>query len=305
MLNAKQLGYRLPVVERDFSSAWWVAFALWHVLAISMPIRRACGEFVQPLSGWALLGVVLFVLGASSLLRISARWLGVTIYTGHSKLTQGGQERDANVPVRPVLGISPAGERLVAILPTIAGFLIVGSVSLAGSSLFFIILVWGVLIASETAWLARIFSTPQKTTLRIGTGSPSITSASDTFTTPASKGAMNAESTAVLNLDDGSLPSGVTQQLIRTQHDHGESLSGLLRVDFPVGERTQFVHLAFCPPFVNLPEIHVAQVSGPTVSVKMAQAETFGMRIEVKRNQTEFEPLSVVLEIEATAAADK
>jgi hypothetical protein len=103
--------------------------------------------------------------------------------------------------------------------------------------------------------------------------------------------------------DEDSLPAGVTQQLERATHDSGESLHGLLRVEFPRGERTQFVHIPFCPPFTQAPAVHAAQVAGPTVEVKVAQAESFGVRIEVKRKEADREPRSVVLEIEATAPA--
>jgi hypothetical protein len=104
------------------------------------------------------------------------------------------------------------------------------------------------------------------------------------------------------DLNDGdSLPEGVTQQLIRAEHGGIESLSGLLRVDFPAGDRTQVVHLAFCPPFHAVPEVNVASISGPPATVKVSQVESFGMRVDVRRNPSANEPDSIVLEIEATA----
>ncbi len=86
------------------------------------------------------------------------------------------------------------------------------------------------------------------------------------------------------NPGNGSLPTGVSQQLTRTDLEDGESVEGLLRAVFAAGERTTALHVAFCPPLVHSPEVTVAQRSGESVTLKVTQAEKFGCRIELRRS---------------------
>lgn len=114
-----------------------------------------------------------------------------------------------------------------------------------------------------------------------------------------------AEQLAHNRPSDMDLPEGVTQRLERARHDSGETLTGLLRVEFGVEERLQTVHVSFCPPFDAMPELHVGQISGPTVSLTVAQLETFGARIEARRGVSQSEPSSIVLQLEVSAQIGK
>jgi hypothetical protein len=92
------------------------------------------------------------------------------------------------------------------------------------------------------------------------------------------------------------VPANVVQQFTRVRESGGESLFGVLRGDFAPGERTQNLHLAFCPPLARTPELSFEQVSGPPASFKAAQVETFGARLEVRLATPSEEAACVLVE---------
>ena len=96
------------------------------------------------------------------------------------------------------------------------------------------------------------------------------------------------------------LPLEVTQQLTRRYDSDGRDLMfGYLRGVFEPGERSQNLHVAFCPPFEGTPVLTVHQVSGPPVAIKLAQVETYGARLELKLAAKTGQTESVVVQFEA------
>ena len=96
------------------------------------------------------------------------------------------------------------------------------------------------------------------------------------------------------------LPWEVTQQLTRRYDSEGRDLMfGYLRGVFEPGERSQNLHVAFCPPFEGTPVLAVHQVSGPPVAIKLAQVETYGARLELKLAAKTGQTESVVVQFEA------
>lgn len=83
--------------------------------------------------------------------------------------------------------------------------------------------------------------------------------------------------------EEALLPPGVSQQITRTADAAGETLDCLLRVTFVVGEQTQAVHVAFCPPLCFAPTATCQPLDGAACEVKVTSVETFGARLEVKR----------------------
>ncbi len=83
--------------------------------------------------------------------------------------------------------------------------------------------------------------------------------------------------------EEDELDLNVTQQLTRSTNEDGiEVITGILRANFNAGERTRNLHVAFCPPLEYQPKIVVHQLDDASVVAKVAQAETFGARIELR-----------------------
>ena len=103
-------------------------------------------------------------------------------------------------------------------------------------------------------------------------------------------------------LAHGSPPREIVQQLtrVRTPEDT-EELRGWLRVPLASGQRTESVHLAFCPPLAATPELLVEQIDGPEARLKTGQLLPDGARIDLKLVSAADEPASVVLEFVAGA----
>lgn len=80
------------------------------------------------------------------------------------------------------------------------------------------------------------------------------------------------------------LAANFIQQITRSRNDNGvEVISGLLRAEFAAGERSHNLHVAFCPPLAYEPTVIAHQLDGSPLTIKVAQSEVFGARIELRR----------------------
>jgi hypothetical protein len=92
----------------------------------------------------------------------------------------------------------------------------------------------------------------------------------------------------------------VWQQTSRAyEADGADALRGTLRAFLAVGQRTAHVHLAFCPPFVRLPQLDYRQTAGPAARVKLGQLLPYGVRLDVKLDEAAGAPATVLLELTA------
>ena len=92
----------------------------------------------------------------------------------------------------------------------------------------------------------------------------------------------------------------VLQQLTRSQAaDGSEELSGWLRMVFAAGQRTGSLHVAFCPPFAETPELAFDQLDGPDARIKTAQLLPYGVRLDLKLAAAPDDPGSVLLQFSA------
>jgi hypothetical protein len=95
-------------------------------------------------------------------------------------------------------------------------------------------------------------------------------------------------------------PEGVSQQLTRLSSEDGvDELAGWLRATFSSGQRTDNIHVAFCPPFAATPELEVEPIDGPDARVKIAQLLPYGVRLDLKLSAPAKESISVVLQFSA------
>lgn len=155
--------------------------------------------------------------------------------------------------------------------------------------------IWTILFAFECcAWvtLSRVGSTGALAPASAAVETVRRTVASTLLAEPESGGAPSE-----LLLRD----EHVVQQATRSRSEAGdEFVHGLIRCRFEAGERNLTQHTAFCPPLESPPSVLVTQVDGPAAKVNAAQAETFGVRFELRLGRTCRRPTDVVIEFFAS-----
>lgn len=246
-------------------------------LALLLIWRRAAGAIHDPLPASALL------LTAFLLATIAA----VVHWVGKLSFNENSPGIIANVAL------------------SIALLAVAAAICVPGTSAAGLVFLWTILIAEEAwAWRACCVSTRRCSTDNQVENSPASKGdppLAATATPQASKiRSAPFLSADVLEAAESALPEGVTQRITRSMVADGtEVLAGWLRVPFAVGQRTQNVHLAFCPPFAHAPELSVEQADGPSARIKSAQVLPYGARLELKLHAAEETPSAVVLQFSA------
>lgn len=101
----------------------------------------------------------------------------------------------------------------------------------------------------------------------------------------------------------GPLPPDVVQRFRRTQSADGvETWSGQMRAVLSAGQRGTQLHIAFCPPFEQLPELFFEQIEGPPARIKPGQQMPYAARLDVRLSRVPTESVAVVVEIIAVAS---
>jgi hypothetical protein len=134
-----------------------------------------------------------------------------------------------------------------------------------------IVMLFTAMLLTGIGWSARLFSTERK---------PAVSTAR----TPLD--ARHARALPTIDADEPSEPAAdVVQQLtLRTTAEGGQELSGWLRMNLLPGQRNGTLHVAFCPPFDRPPLVEAEQVAGPDCRIKVAEAQTYGARLDIKLN---------------------
>jgi hypothetical protein len=254
-------------------AVWWASAGILLLLCLFLFLRRLTGGLVEPLDAGALLAVGLVTGLAASLLRLP--WLLV------------GDENERRFVGWPWL-----------LLPCLTVALLATSISLPGSPTVALWVMWGLLLGEEATWwfvaLRRQGSIAAPATNQRNhlSGQPAAV-AQHAPLSPSE----HARDPA--NSFPETLPPGVTQQLTRSRAaDGGESIVGRLRGDFQAGERTQNLHIAFCPPLATKPSLNAEQVEGPEVRIKTGELETYGARLELRLRSQAPRETSIVLRVE-------
>ena len=60
-------------------------------------------------------------------------------------------------------------------------------------------------------------------------------------------------------------------------------IEGGVCVDFEPGQREATVHVSFCPPFQNIPDIKLENLDGAELETRVAARFLFGARLTVRR----------------------
>jgi hypothetical protein len=227
------------------------------LLALLLAARRAAGALAQPLSTSGLLACGLLL----------AAWAVVV----RGLLTS--IPSSPRVPQRALAWL-PGAILLLAALALLPG------ASVAGAAVFV------ALLAAEEAWswfspssVRRALSAWPRLGLP-GARSPSAGSAR--LELPSKPSRLSAAEI----VDEGSAAraaENLTAAIVRRREPDGrETLSGSIRAQFAVGQRTAPVHVPFCPPFFEPPRCEAEQVDGPPATVRVAQVLPYGVRFDVK-----------------------
>jgi hypothetical protein len=95
------------------------------------------------------------------------------------------------------------------------------------------------------------------------------------------------------------------QRLVRTvAADATEEIDGRLVARIAPGQRTEYLHVAFCPPLARTPELTWEQVEGPPARIKPGQVLAFGARLDIKLDEPAEEALDVAVEFRAVCRSD-
>ncbi|MBC8357294.1 MAG: hypothetical protein H8E66_35440 [Planctomycetes bacterium] len=229
-----------------------VAFtiALTLLLAVVAAIRGLLGVFEAPHSAFVLIaaGVAVEVLASGIRVAWSRLYLDATRFT--SLLA-----------------------RLV--IPSICVICLAIAMSLAGANSWSVGFVWLVITGGELAWWYPKLSAVRDRNLEQPETAAAVT---DIDVEEA-----NQSETCVDEEEETELDTNVIQQTTRARNDDGvEIISGVLRAEFAAGERAHNLHVAFCPPLAYEPEVIAHQLDGPPITLKVAQSEIFGTRIELR-----------------------
>jgi len=102
------------------------------------------------------------------------------------------------------------------------------------------------------------------------------------------------------------LPRGVSQRLVRRRLADGlDCCEGMVRIAFAPGQRTEVLHVAFCPPLEGTPRWTATVVDGPALTIKQVQVFPHGARAEVRLGQLASEPVQSVLRFQAVESRDE
>ncbi|MGA2031400.1 MAG: hypothetical protein ABSG68_04020 [Thermoguttaceae bacterium] len=172
-----------------------------------------------------------------------------------------------------------AGKALVSLSVVTCGL----ALSLSGTSTVALLAFWPVLLIEETvSW-------------RPAAGRRRI----------MRRGNSDADSRSPSPSERGPGRGDITQKLtLRQAADGTQKLSGWLRMPLAPGQRTGSIHVAFCPPFPQTPELRLEQIDGPKARITIAQLLACGVRLDVKLRSTARAPDSVLLRFSARTRAE-
>ena len=164
--------------------------------------------------------------------------------------------------------------------------LILGSLTLPGTPAVGVVFAWLVLVAGEVAQGLILFR-------------PEL------WRRWNAQAATVSVSTSNSAAEEAEIPAGLVQQVTRVREAERESLHGLVRAEIPCGDRLAVLHLSFCPPLAESPELTAHAVDSDAAEVRVTQAETFGARIEVRLPREEAVPRSVMVEVLGTVTSQR
>ena len=84
--------------------------------------------------------------------------------------------------------------------------------------------------------------------------------------------------------------------MIRSKTAEGsDRLDGTFWAEFSEESMTTTVHIPFCPAFERIPKVQVFPVDEAEVHVRIATPKTFGVRVDIKRNNVKTNRLCLTM----------
>ena len=97
------------------------------------------------------------------------------------------------------------------------------------------------------------------------------------------------------------IPQGLVQQMMRVVEDGCESIHGLVKADVAANDRLAIIHIAFCPPLGERPELSAHALDCDDAEIRLTQVESFGARLEARLPAVSDAPRSLIIEILGSA----
>ncbi|NUQ64775.1 MAG: hypothetical protein HUU20_20120 [Pirellulales bacterium] len=257
----------------------WTAVALAALLGLAALVvvgRRLAGALSTPLDAASLTCVAMIAAASAALAHLLARRSWLSRYAWWA----------VHVGLTVALG-------LMAL-----------STSLPGVSRLGLALLWAV-VCGEEIWAWRLLGSREsrRRTSRAAATPPAAAIAPAIPNLPEQQqhGGPDTEKSGNEERIEDSMPSDdVLQQLTRSRlPGGGEAFRGWLRVPLAAGQRSANVHLAFCPPFSQTPEVAIDQQDGPPARIRTVQILPYGARIDLKLAQACDEDGAIVLHFTA------
>jgi hypothetical protein len=181
------------------------------------------------------------------------------------------------------------------VVPAVGASLLVASISLPSSPIFGLALCWIVIVCAELLWAIVLLPNPNKTQfwltfLRGNSHASPDSSREDRVDRDASDVVTEDAVNAMISEE------GLSQSLTRkTLADGTEEISGVLCGRFNPKQRSENLHVAFCPPLDEVPTIDFSQLSGAPARIKLGEIQTFGARFELRLSSAHTEESEVVI----------
>jgi hypothetical protein len=228
--------------------------------AVLLTARRLVGALLTPLSVLTLIGV--------SLCFSAAALLAIYLQTRVRSETAG---------------FSPLNQTWTLTVSLLA---IAISLSLTGSSGIGLAVMWLAIAGTEIALWQSALARPAQF-------GPSVVAK---ITVPT----LNRLPLQVQETIDVEAAASNATQTLKYQHIDGAlAIDGWLRVDFAPGQRTGIAHVAFCPAFLQTPAVEAEFEEGPACNIRASLVIPWGVKWEVKLDETATEPTSVEFAFQA------
>lgn len=261
--NRMGSGRSEPEARRSLAIGVWVVLILIGLVVAS---RRLAGAFTAEFP------TLIALIGAAAVAGLSL---------AAALLLRGGRPSERTADARVLAGVT-------LIPPLLFGLALLPSGATAGYSALATLL----LFAFAAVWVVgQSSSLPQSLLARRGpdAGSAAVTS---TVVSPASDrqtlGIDSVPAQSSLDLaeftesDEEAEDSRVSQWMTRRFDDGVESIEGAATAAFQPGQKQASVHVAFCPPFPQPPEVTCEILSDESGRVRVASAHTYGARLDVR-----------------------
>jgi hypothetical protein len=271
-------GGTLAIQRQLLVATLWLVLGLAISLAALLIVRRISGAFFQPLSGVTIVTIAALVeLAVVSFRRLAIR-AGFTTAQYSVLSTQYS---------------------VAYVLPSVLALLTLISLTIPGTPLLALLLAWLIVLAGEAAQLHFHFRPSWASTL-----SPPPLPAPPAPIPPPWPSEIETELTET-EATEAEIPAGLLQQVTRVLEDGRESIHALVQANIAANDRLAIVHLAFCPPLANRPELTAHALEMDEADVRITQAETFGARLEVRLPAVVPAERSFLIEVLGSAATAK